>query len=228
MKMGNREAHDEFLELLPWFVNNSLVGKERIKLMAHLSSCAHCRSERDQLQQLQSLISQEDTASPDYVSSFQKLKSRIELAEENRSSTEEVFPGSRRDVRWPIFATAASLLLGIFILSSQTGIRSIIDGSVGGAGLVQTQGEFETLSLPMASRGVPHFIELSFQESLKPAGLRDALIQTQSNIVSGPDAAGRYIVRVSVPEHMTDQKYLQSIQAINGVEYAAFYTQLSR
>ena len=48
------------------------------------------------------------------------------------------------------------------------------------------------------------------------------MIETESHIVSGPDAAGNYLVEVMVPAGMTPSDYLEGIRQIEGVERAQF------
>ena len=50
--------------------------------------------------------------------------------------------------------------------------------------------------------------------------MRQALIETRSNIVSGPDEEGTYIVEVVIPEKMSSEQYLQSMREIEGIQQA--------
>ena len=214
--MGKMAVHDEVLELLPWFVNNSLADKERARIMAHLIECSACRTERDQLQHVQDLIAREDFDMPDYRFPFRKLMNRIDASERNRQSAIEDLPSRRsRDFRWPLFASAASLVLGVFLLSG-------ID-QAGGISVDQSPGMGRTLTLERQKpAGTSHLVELIFEQSIEAQTQRAVFVETGSYIVSGPDAEGRYVVAVLVPVDITDSTYIQSIRDMGGVKYAAF------
>jgi hypothetical protein len=50
--------------------------------------------------------------------------------------------------------------------------------------------------------------------------MRKALIETNSNIISGPDEEGTYLVEVVVPEEMNTGEFMQWIRKIEGVQHA--------
>ena len=216
VKNETKTSHDEYLELLPWYVNESLTDKERIRVMEHLSECTTCRAERDQLQLLQENVQKEDLEVPDYRFSFSKLMKRIDANELNKVSTEElpILSNSNSlskrlvsDGRWPLFATAASLVLGVFLLAN--------------SGL-QEDSSFQTLSKTIVQSGMPHRIGLSFEDTLEPAKLRQVLSELQSTLVAGPDEKGVYTVEIYVPVDLTDAEFINIIRDTEGVKYAIY------
>jgi hypothetical protein len=92
VKNETKIVHDEYLELLTWYVSESLTDRERIRVMEHLIECTTCRAERDQLQRLQGSVQREDLEVPDYRFSFSKLMKRIDASELNKVSAEEMPP----------------------------------------------------------------------------------------------------------------------------------------
>lgn len=72
------------------------------------------------------------------------------------------------------------------------------------------------------SNGVLHRVYLSFNPSVQAEAKRAALIETRSQIVSGPDKLGTYTVNMSIPVEQTDAEFINSIRQINGVQYADY------
>lgn len=208
--MGRKTVHEDIYEVLPWFVNESLAGKQRQVVMAHLRQCPECREERDRLQALQQVVIEDDgSTTTDYRPAFRRLMKRIAVAEANRESTSEVI-GRRRMPAWvPYFAVAASLLLAIVFVGMMNPANKGPE-------------EYRTLSNTSDLPGVPHRIALTFEQPLRAETIRAALIETHSDIVSGPDKHGTYIVNIKVPKNMSDSRFIASLRQIKGVRNAAF------
>jgi hypothetical protein len=207
--MGRKAVHEEILEILPWFVNESLGEKERRRVLAHLQQCAECRSERDRLQALQQIVAEEDGSdTADYQVPFRRLMNRIAVTETNRTSMGELQRRARIP-RWaPWVGVAATLVAALLFVGVLNPGR-------------QGPEEYRTLSSTTEAPGVPRRIALTFEQPIKAETLRAALIETGSNIVSGPDRNGTYIVEIRVPPNTTDSRFIQSLREIKGVKYAA-------
>lgn len=207
--MGRTKVHEDVFAILPWFVNESLANKERQGVLTHLQECHSCRAERDRLQALQQMVTEDDgTEATDYRVPFHSLMRRIAVAEANRASTRDLRPG-RRWSTLPWVAVAASLVLAI-------GLVAVLDSGKRGPE------EYRTLTMDTGVQGVPHRIALTFDQPIKAETLRAALIETHSNLVSGPDRNGTYIVDIPVPKNMSDSQFIQSLRRINGVRNATF------
>ncbi len=203
--MGKK--HEKIVQLLPWFVNDSLGSKEQTLVLSHLAGCTDCQKERDRLQSLETLIVDGSLALLDYRFSFRKLMARIEAAELNKESTADHGFGKKRS--WlPGFGLAASV--------------SIIAAIIALVPINSDQKEFQMLSTVTATPGVSHRFALTFAQPISAQTMRQTLIDTNSYLVSGPDSAGAYIVDIAVPDQMTDDEFIYSIKTIDGVEDAAF------
>ena len=214
--MDKKAVHEEILELLPWLINESLGDKERDLVMIHLMECAECREERDKLQTIESFVKSSEVAVPDYKFSYQLLRSRIEEAERNRESISGWDGGFGRQKWIPFAGIAASLAFVVAVAGSFFAETESIDGSVG----PETASEYRTLTTPTVGQGSKHRVALTFLQPIQAKTMRKALIETDSNLVSGPDEEGTYIVEVNVPLHMNSEDFLRSMRKIEGVEYA--------
>jgi hypothetical protein len=146
---------------------------------------------------------------------------RIETAEANRASVRDFEPAPESGKWWLALSAAACLFVAVLITVGTNPLREALPEESAGGG---DGPGFRTLSDPgKAAAGIPHRMALTFEQPVMAETLRSALIETRSNIVSGPDKDGTYIVEVAVPSHMTDAEFINSMRAIDGVQYAAFY-----
>ena len=222
--------------LLPWYVNDTLSGKDLESVLRHLSDCRDCQAERDRLYQLQQMVQESDTPVPGHELSYRRVMKRIDAAEQNRDSMQDVAEPRRRS--WIPAGLAASVLSLVVAGGAYLGIPGINSSpetgplSADNAGPVYKENaygdEYQTLTsdnpgiADNPGEGRARRIELAFANPIPAATLRKALIETNSNIVSGPDAAGHYLVEVVVPAGVTADDYLADIQMIDGVERAQF------
>lgn len=210
--MGRKAVHEEILELLPWFINESLGGKESDRVMVHLRECPECRKERDHLQKIEAFVKESDVVIPDYQFSYHKLLSRIEGAERNRESTAAIAPKTGIRSWIPLTGIAASLMVGIVLVGSfgpSKGIESKF-----------ARAEFWTLTSQSETSGLSRQIALTFEQPIQAQTMRKALIETNSNIISGPDEEGTYLVEVVVPQDKNIGEFMQWIREIEGVQHA--------
>ncbi len=214
--MGKKAGHEAILELLPWFINETLGEKERDLVLGHLRDCQECRLERDRLQNFEHFVRDSDVAIPDHRFAYTKLQARIETAEQNRASTEGLaLPVQSTNHRgsnfFPVVGIAASIAL----------VLAFVGLVVPSGNAPVTNPEFTTLTTgPVSIEGTAQRVALTFQQPIQAATMRKALIETHSNIVSGPDADGTYLVEVQVPFNTSVEEYLRSIREIEGVQYA--------
>jgi hypothetical protein len=80
--------------------------------------------------------------------------------------------------------------------------------------------EFRTLTSQAEMPGVSRQIALTFEQPIQAQTMRKALIETNSNIISGPDEEGTYLVEVIVPPEMQTGEFMQWMSEIEGVQHA--------
>lgn len=209
--MSRERDHKETRELLPWYVNDTLNGSDSDLVLRHLADCKECQDERDRLYELQQLIRETDSAVPGYELSLRRTLKRIGESERNKESTRDVefTPTLKRLLPVGIAASVISLMVAgaaWFNVDRSTPVAT----------------QYETLSSDQPANGMPHQLELGFHNPIPAMTMRQALIETNSNIISGPDENGNYLVEVVVPNNMTDIEYLARIREIDGVVHARF------
>jgi hypothetical protein len=205
-----RKEHIQTLELLPWYVNDTLSGKEAETVLKHLADCKECQIERDRLYELQRLVQESGTPAMGHELSLRRVLKRIDASERNKESMDEVNIPQRRRSLLPM-GIAASILSLVVAGGAWLGLEQAKVGD-----------EYQTLSSDVPTQGMSHRIELGFSNPIPAATMRQALIETNSNIVSGPNEHGNYLVEVVIPGDMTANEYLARIQQIDGVERASY------
>lgn len=166
--------------------------------------------ERDRLQALQQLVTEDyGTETLESEMPLRRLMNRIAATEANHISTGEVAPRRRIPAWLPYVSVAASLLLAVLFVGLLNPVK-------------REPAEYRTLSNATDIQGVSHRIALTFEQPIKAKTVRAAFIETGSNIVSGPDNNGTYIVEIRIPSDMTDQSFIRSLRKIDGVRDAAF------
>ncbi|MGV0035531.1 MAG: zf-HC2 domain-containing protein [Candidatus Azotimanducaceae bacterium WSBS_2022_MAG_OTU7] len=216
--MVKRKAHEQVMLLLPWYVNDTLRGRNADLVLRHLAHCEDCQQERARLYELQQIVREPDVMTQDIDSSFRRVITRIEASERDKASVQEVPVRTRRILGFSIGLTTTALAASVLALV------------IGGTQFLapdHTGDEFQTLSVePLEAgkyeSGKVERLELGFRTPIPAVTLRQALIETGSNIVSGPDENGSYIVELVVPDEISSNVFLNQLQQIEGVEYASF------
>ena len=108
----------EALELLPWYVNGTLEGKERELVRSQVLASLTCRKELERLRRLQDLMRQHDPEAVATDRAFESLMSRIRETEASRS------PAAGRP-RLSQFAMAASLVAAATGLAAWWAVRPL-------------------------------------------------------------------------------------------------------
>lgn len=210
--MNKLKVHEYTRSVLPWYVNESLDDKDSARVLTHLADCSDCQRDRDQLYELQKLVRESDPPTANADLSFRRVMNRIETAEENERSLGDVTHLIRSNhylSRWSVAVAAGMLLLvGIGVLGGK-------DASVAVA-------QFSTLSSDAVIRGEIKRLEIGFVSPIPAMTLREALIETRSDLISGPDAQGNYLLEVVVPGDVAPDNYLHRIRQIEGVAHASF------
>jgi len=217
-KLVKRKEHEQAMSLLPWYVNDTLRGRDAELVLRHLAGCDECQEERDRLYELQQIVSEPDVMTQDSDRSFRAVLNRIDASERDKASVQEVPVRTHRVPGLSIGLTTTALAASVLALV------------IGGAQFLTPERpgeEFQTLSIEAQEpgkyeSGKVERLVLGFKTPIPAVTLRQALIETGSNIVSGPDENGSYIVELMVPAETSSDVFLNQLQQIDGVEYASF------
>jgi anti-sigma factor RsiW len=178
--LTEREPHDEAEELLPWYANGQLDDRDRAKVDAHLSSCAHCRQ---QLAMERRLIDEFRSMAPEVESGWARLRNRIEAPPPVRTFTP---PPRRLAEAWaflsrPAVATLVAAQLAFVVIA-------------GGTLLSLSQPAYHTLSsAPVPSAGN---VIVMFRANATEQQIRHVLRSANASIVDGPTPANAYVLHV--------------------------------
>ena len=198
-----REDHDERLhqriwELLPWYVNGSLAGREREKVEAHLAGCPRCQAEEAACRRTAAAVSGAGESAPSpHPAQFQRLLERVE--EEERAGGGWLAPirsllgATPRPLRGALLAQAAMILLLVGALAWGLGRQR-----PGGPGAVSAAGPavYRTLSDPVARPARTARLRLMFSPKATEREIRGLLLGVHGEITAGPSPLGVYTVEV--------------------------------
>lgn len=194
------------------------MGRDADLVLRHLARCEKCQKERDRLYELQQIVCDPDVLTQDSNNSYQNVLTRIDVSERNKISVLEVPVRTHMIQRFSVGLKAAAVVASVLAL---------VVGGTQFLGPERAGDEFRTLSIePMVpakyESGRVERLALGFKTPIPAMTLRKALIETGSNIVSGPDEKGSYIVELVVPDNISSAIFLDQLQQIDGVEYANF------
>ncbi len=112
--MTNRESHDllerRALDLLPWYVNDTLEGDERELVRHQVLTSLVCRKELDRLRRLQELIRRDDAETVATERAYERLMARIEASDTTPSARPRRSVSENTGLR---FAFAAALIAAV-------------------------------------------------------------------------------------------------------------------
>ena len=126
--------HREIVELLPWYLNQTLQSEERMRVEGHLQGCSLCQQELEELSGLQKVVSAEETQFSETLltGTLQRIRARREPATQSRVGwwlQWQKMLRPRLALGLAVFAVAF-LVLGGF-LGFQLGAHRIIGGAPG-------------------------------------------------------------------------------------------------
>jgi hypothetical protein len=183
-------SHSTVQEVLPGFVNGTASDAEREMVTSHLATCADCRDELSFLQQIRSAVTEEASATPPFRSQFSPTMAKIDALESARpvSVIQRV-----RDVLgavWPPGTPVRTVLVvqfaAIVLLAGIVVLR-------------QPEASFTTLSGGETPAGAGPRLTVMFQPGATEETIRRALRDVNGTVVSGPSAAGVYLIELPGP-----------------------------
>jgi hypothetical protein len=198
--MREREDQDERIhrracELLPWYVNGSLAGRERETVEAHLDGCPRCQAEERACRQAAAAVSGAGEAAPSpHPAQFQRLLERVEEEERAQgggrlASVRALLGATPRPLRGALVAQAAMILLLVGALAW---------GARRPGAQVSGPAVYRTLSDPAARPAHTARLRLMFSPKATEREVRELLLGVHGEIAAGPSPLGIYTVEVPV------------------------------
>lgn len=180
-------SHDAVNELLPWYVNATLSPHERVVVERHLATCDACTRDVHSLSQVSSALG-ELTPTPSVVSSLARTMAAVDGLERSQGGERGWWLSSWFQAFWN-----PSIPLARAALATQLAMILILIGLIASARMREQS--FTTLSGPGAQSGGAR-LTVIFEPSISEEALRTALLEIGGHVVSGPSAAGVYIVEL--------------------------------
>jgi Putative zinc-finger len=202
----NNRCHEEACELLPWYVNGRLEGREREDIEKHLSTCPACQAElrhcRDLAAAVQAAGETHWSPSPGH---FSQLLARIDAAEAHGAQGGSWWEPLRalcarhlralqttpHLVRWVLTAQGAMILLLVGLLVWQAPFSP--------GPLYRTLADDRDQTRQNQAQ-----LQMAFTDDMTDQELRALLTSIGGTIVKGPSPLGFYTVQIPVSEGSPD------------------------
>jgi len=194
----SRTEHQRANELLPWLVNGTLQGEELGWLRAHLDACALCRDEQRVQLQLRDTLTAQPAVEFAPQPSFNRLWHRIENNGVTGSS-DSSRPPSRTAPRWLVGGLALQAAIIVVLLAMV--LRS--------APPTTSAAEYRTVT---SGAAVPTAaLQVVFDDAVTVGDVRVILGRTGLTVLSGPTAAGVYVL---VPDGLSPRTTPEQVLAL--------------
>jgi hypothetical protein len=194
--------HGKATELLPWLVNDTLTGSERVRVERHLAECVACRSEMEDLRMLQASIAEDDADSV-VTHAFSRVNARLD----------EVRPGlgAKPILRWIAgqWRQTRPWLRGAVI--AQSALVAVLIGALLGQSAPHY---YRTLATTPARVSAGAQIVVVFNSSVRETELRSLLLDLHAHIVDGPSPTGAYTLEVAQGEERAALVNLRRQQSV--------------
>jgi hypothetical protein len=185
--MTRESSHQTVFELLPWYANQTLSREECELVEQHLTRCAHCLKELQQLYDTGTALKGIDEAVPDIEASLDRTMSAIEDWEKTRPRGlfARLWNPSIPTARLIFVAQFALILvmIGLVVVLPRRNDPALTTLSSGGSPAGGTR------------------LTVMFEPNTTEATMRDLVRDVEGNIVAGPSALGVYVVELTgVPD----------------------------
>ncbi len=212
-------AHRRAWDLIPWIVNGSAAQSEQLAVQAHLQSCADCRQELEFQHQLHAAMALQSTAEIDLRNSWQRLRSRLDMAARPQTATVGEAPRARgAGGSWMPWLVAAIVVqaIGLGALGAAWLSRPIAPG----AASALTAAPYRTLAAPQTA--VPAAtIRVMFAPEATVARMQALLAAARLQVRAGPSELGVWTLGPSVPtEAAATEAALRALRAQSEVRFA--------
>jgi hypothetical protein len=199
-----RPEHQEFSELLPWYVNGTIAEQDRLKLESHLEACAVCRADLLVERRIHRSMSAESAIEYVPAASLKRLHARLDdlddAAESPSGAPSATRPQpERRSMpprRWMaampqrgwVAASVAAAAVTLSLLAADRWRQS--------HSTVSTPAGYYTVTTP-EPRAKDEIIRAVFSPAITLVELQAILGEAQLRIVAGPTEAGVYSLATS-------------------------------
>jgi hypothetical protein len=204
--MREREDHHERVhrqvgELLPWYVNGTLVQREREKVESHLAGCADCQAEELACRRLAEAASGASESAPSpHPAQLARLLDRIEQEERAQggwlSPVRSLLGAAPRPLRGALWAQAAVILVLVGFIGLQGWQARPRLSSGAAASAPAAPAVYRTLSAPAARPAHAVRLRVMFSPTATERELRQTLLGVHGEITAGPSPLGVYSVEV--------------------------------
>ena len=186
-------SHDEAWSLLPWFATGGLSAEENAGVQAHLLDCAECQRELARCEQLNhSVKSNNDQLWTPSARHFSHVLAGVDSYEARSAKPQNAVSWIERWFPWlsatPRPARLALGLQGAFVIAL---------GSLLLFRVVAPTETYRTLSNPSVQvTTTGQQIRIVFADDMTEKGMRDLLLATNAQLVSGPSSLGVYTITI--------------------------------
>lgn len=200
MKLDQQSDHQDIYPLLPWYVNDSISGSERLRVNAHLERCLTCRIEIKQLQQLSNQVIRSNQDELSGHPAFARLKSQITHHPATKASVQQWLAQRILHIEHTMLkpgiltiATVIIVTLSWYSFNHQpTTDMSLKPG-------------YHTLSSQTADLTHSSDIRVVFSDNTRAPAILQLLVTINAEIVSGPSVKNTYRIRLNSGTRDQDQ-----------------------
>jgi anti-sigma factor RsiW len=191
-------VHREANLLLPWYVNGSLDGAERVRVEQHVRECVACSQEVDAQRRLADLICSPEE-STQAAHALQRLHGQLRAQEMlNASPLQRWIEALSR--HWPVAVIAVQFALLVLLIPA-----NLPDGAA-----------YRTLSNEQAMRAVPESVVVIFDDEVSQSSVTALLRDLHLRVIDGPNSRGAYTLQ------LTDGTQQAVLDALRGEAHVKF------
>jgi anti-sigma factor RsiW len=204
--MNGQTSHADVDELLPWYANGTLASDEREAVERHLDQCTRCQNELTLLREVASTAREAVAAVPAVPDRLSETFARIDQWERSKAPSLSSRIAAFFDtllhppsVRWALAAQFVVIL------------------ALGGVMLLRPGSSYTTLSGGSTGTAAGARLTVTFQPAATADAIRAALRAVDANVVSGPSAAGVYVVEVPTTNAAAVDTAIDTLRANSSV-----------
>jgi hypothetical protein len=206
-------SHDSLTQLLPWYANNTLTTEERGAVEEHLKSCAACQAELELLREVSGAMNEAADEAPSANRSLARTLAAIEQWEESKHPARQSRLERWMDSLWnPSTLTARWVFAAQFLLILALGTVLLIPRHDAGPGLghILSGGE----QIAGGTR-----VTVIFAPNTTVERMSQILSSLNAKIVSGPSAAGVYIVELPPGKEADVQLLIDKLRGNDAIQF---------